>query len=284
MNFLLLISVIIGVSIQQVCQKSYTTKDSGGAYTFSAAIVMFAALFFIITANGDFSISKEAFWFAILFALSYGIGTLGGFFAIATGPLSLTGLIIQYSLIIPTMYGIIMLSEPVDISLVLGIAFLLISLFLINVDKKGEQKRITLKWIIYVSLSFLGNGICSTVQKVQQIVCNGMYKNQFMIIALLIVVVVLVAFALKKERKLFVPTLKNGFWQYAVCGLANGLVNLFVILLSTRMDASVMFPIISAGGIILTAIIALTLYKEKLSKQQYTGLLLGIASIIFLNF
>jgi multidrug transporter EmrE-like cation transporter len=68
-----------------------------------------------------------------------------------------------------------------------------------------------------------------------------------------------------------------------LCGLANGLVNLFVMIASTIIPNSVMFPLISAGGIVLTWIISVFLYKEKLSMKQNIGLVLGIVSIVFLN-
>ena len=79
------------------------------------------------------------------------------------------------------------------------------------------------------------------------------------------------------------PNLKAGFWLYLICGLANGLANFFVVYLSLRVAASVMFPVISAGGIVLTFFISLFFYKEKLSKWQILGSALGLVSVIFLN-
>jgi multidrug transporter EmrE-like cation transporter len=49
------------------------------------------------------------------------------------------------------------------------------------------------------------------------------------------------------------------------------------------MAPSVMFPVISAGGIVISFIISLVLYKEKFSIMQYIGLILGITSIVLLN-
>jgi len=69
----------------------------------------------------------------------------------------------------------------------------------------------------------------------------------------------------------------------ALCGLANGIVNLFTMILSNTMPASVMFPLISGGGIILSTIVSIVLYKEKLNTYQFIGLLMGIASVVFLN-
>ena len=85
------------------------------------------------------------------------------------------------------------------------------------------------------------------------------------------------------EKKQILPNLKAGVWLYIICGLANGGANFLVIFLSSRMAASVMFPVISAGGIVLTFLISLFFYKEKLSKWQILGSALGLVSVIFLN-
>jgi multidrug transporter EmrE-like cation transporter len=69
-----------------------------------------------------------------------------------------------------------------------------------------------------------------------------------------------------------------------LCGAANGAVNLFVILLSTnKMNPSLMFPLISAGGIVITSLVSIFVYKEKLSLLQYIGVVMGIGAIVFMN-
>ena len=67
-------------------------------------------------------------------------------------------------------------------------------------------------------------------------------------------------------------------------GIANALVNLLVmVLVSKGMAASIMFPVISGGGIVLTTLVAIFIYKEKLSVNQYIGLLLGTVSVVLMN-
>ena len=203
--------------------------------------------------------------------------------AICTGPLALTSLILQYSLVLPALYGLIVLDEAMSAMLILGIVMLLVSLVFINIESKGEKKKITLKWGIYAFLSFAGNGACSIIQKEQQMHFDGLYKNEFMILALFIVVIVLFASAFITERDKLTYNLKKGVLWYAICGLANGAVNMLVLVLSLRMPASVMFPVVSAGGIILTAAISILVYKEKLSTYQIIGMILGTVAIVFLN-
>lgn len=285
MGTVVLIATILGVSLQNIVKKAYNVKVGGGAFTFSASSALIAALFFIVSSIGTFEYSNEFLLYSVGFSVFYSMGVAFSVLAIMEGPLSLTSLISSYSLVIPALYGIAFLGDEVDELLIVGIILLLISLFFVNMEKK-DDKKITLKWIIFVFLAFVGNGGCSTVQTVQQTALAGQYKNEFMIIALLITSITLfLAAFFTKERENVTMSLEKGFIWYAICGIANGAVNLFVMMMVSvyKMPASVMFPLISAGGIIITVIVSMTLYKEKLTKYQMLGVLLGIGAIVLLN-
>ena len=49
------------------------------------------------------------------------------------------------------------------------------------------------------------------------------------------------------------------------------------------MSATFMFPIVSAGGVILSVIVSILIYKEKFSIYQKFGFILGISSIVILS-
>ena len=77
------------------------------------------------------------------------------------GSLGVTMLIFSYSLIIPTFYGVIVLKEPVSYFTWIGLSLLAVSLFLLNF--KNETVKISLKWSVFTFMSFVGNGMCSTI-------------------------------------------------------------------------------------------------------------------------
>lgn len=281
LNVIYLSSIIFGVSIQNIFKRQYSDKTNGkGVWIFSGLVSLFAMLFFVCSSkNLNFNISFLPY--SIGFAVAYGTATLFSVLAVSCGSLSLTSLFISYSLMLPTFYGLIFLKDPISKGLIPGIILLVISLVLTN--KKSEENKISFKWIIYVILAFVGNGMCSTVQKMQQVAFEGTYKNEFMIIALAIVAIFMILFSLFTERKEIKHYVNYG-WRLAILsGVVNGAVNLFVMILSSRMPVSLMFPLISAGGIIITYLISKFFYKEKLSKTQFIGFIIGIISVVFLN-
>lgn len=282
MSYLLLAIIIIGVSAQDVLKKSFNNKNIGTTFIFSAVSVLAATVFFILSSGMKLNFNMEILPYSMLFALSYGTATVGTFIAIRAGSLSLTSLVISYSLIIPTFYGLLFLNESAGVFMFIGIALLLLSLLLINL-KKGDTK-ITKKWVLFAILAFIGNGMCSTSQKIQQLAFDGNYKNEFMIIALATVFVTLLVVSLFAEKGKLKASLKAGAVHMILCGAINGLVNLLVMVVSGMMPNSVMFPLISAGGILLTAFLSRFVYHERLSSTQIAGLICGTAAVVFLNF
>lgn len=78
----------------------------------------------------------------------------------------------------------------------------------------------------------MGNGFCTIVQKMQQLRFEGDLKNEFMIIALVITAAISGLMAWLKERSVIKKQSTSGVMIALVSGLANGAVNLFVMILS----------------------------------------------------
>lgn len=280
MNLFYLTSIVLGLSLQGVMRKVYDNKVNGGLYFFNMLSALTSLLFFVIT-SGGMNFESEVLVYSFLFAVSYCTHLVFSLLAIKWGSLSFTSLMISFSLIMPTMYGVIFLNENVGKGFYLGLLFLIVSLIMIT--GKSEKVPITLKWIIAAIFTLVTNGMCTIIQKIQQVKFVGAYKNEFMIYALVIVMVCMVGLSMIKEHNKIIYYAKKGYIPALLCGIFYALVNLYVMILSGRMNTSVMFPLISAGGIVVTYLISKFVFKEDLSKKQFWGLILGICSVIFLN-
>ena len=273
MSSIYLILIVATLSTQHICKKAFNQKMQGkGVITFSALSSFAAALFFIFQLKLPFDMDAGVLPYALLFGAGYGSVALFSVLAISCGSLSLTSLITSYSLIIPTLYGLIFKGDKISFFLIIGLILLMISLFLINFSKDNTgNNKINIKWLIFVTIAFFGNAF------------KGAYKNEFMTVALIFVVVALLIAGLIRERESIVTSVKKGIVPIFLCGAANGACNFMVMVLSSMLPASVMYPLVSAGSIILTYFISKLWYKEKLSLIQNIGFVLGVTSVVFLN-
>lgn len=270
------------VTCQDIFKKKFNQKCNTGVFSFGGMISFFAMLFFIAV-NRDWSYSVSQLFYSFGFAVAYTTATLFAVLAIKYGSLAKTTLIVSCSLLIPSFYGIIFLGEPVGVKLVLGTVLLVVALIMINYEK--DTSPTSLKWAIFALLAFVGNGMCSVVQKIEQNTFGNEGQNVFMIVALAMVTVMLFVMSLasKEERRERKRVLRVGWLWAALCGVCNGLCNYLVLYLNPRLPASVMFPVISAGSVVLVFFYATLIQREKFNLRQKIGYAIGIVSIVLLN-
>lgn len=281
MNYLLISAIAVAIGLQGMCQKQYQLTFSGrGVFIFSSLSALFSALFFFAV-NRGLTLSPALLPYSILFALGYAFAVVFVVLACGHGSLALTNLMVSFSSILPTVYGLLFLGEAFTPALFLGIILLISAIVVVNFPQKGE--RVNLRWFCYAMLTFLGNGLTGIIVKLQAIEFQGAYGNDFMIIALALVALTTFPLALASEKGRVKVYLTGGALLFTVCGLLNGFHNTLVVYLSSRMPASIMFPLLSAGGILITLFVATVFYKEKLTKLQWIGLFLGIGSVVLLS-
>lgn len=284
MPILLILLCTVTVTVQQVFKKQYSLRCAGGNYFFSASVSFFALLFFLLIPE-EISLGTDILPYSAGFAAMYALATVYSVMALTIGSLAITSLVLSYSLIIPTLYGILFLSEKITPLKCGGILLLLISIFLVRAQTKEDNKasKPTVKWIIYVLIAFVANGMCSVVQNAQQRRFNGMQNSNFMILALIISTAVLLVLSLIFERNTILNALKKGTVLSAACGICNGATNYLVMVIIAAVASSVFFPVLSAGQLILTFIISVFAYREKFIPRQIAGLVCGLVSLVFLN-
>ncbi len=283
MNYILLIATALCLALQSITRKGYSNKytetaDSSFIYSFISVIA--AILVFVFTPRGDGNIDLSLIGYSTAFAVTFFCALFFNLKAISSGPLSITALINSYSLLIPIVYDMIFLKQFPDTFAWIGIILLAVSLFFIaNVNNKN---RFSGKWIIYVLLSFLGNGLCSTVQKIYQLQSSGANKSEFMLIALSEVAVVSLIILIAK-RKNIKKEFKECAPYAALTGLFNGIVNYLMMVLVIVLPAFLLYPTVSVGSILITYIVSIIIFQEILNKNQLIGFSLGVMSVFLLN-
>lgn len=281
MNYLLIAVIAAAIGLQGMCQKQYNLKFEGrGVLVFSSISALCSALVFLAVNRGC-TLSLALLPYSLLFALGYSFAVVFVVLACGYGSLALTNLMVSFSSVLPTVYGLLFLGEEVTHSLIGGVALLIAAIVVMNLPEKDA--RVNLKWFFCAMLTFLGNGLTSIVLKVQAIDFDGEFGNDFMIVALLLVAVTSFLLALTREKKTVKVYVTGGAVLFSVCGLLNGFHNSLVVYVAARMPASILFPLLSAGGILVTLFISAVFYRERLNKRQALGFFLGIGAILLLS-
>ena len=283
--FLLFITALLGVG-QTFAKDRYTAKCSSGTFLFSG-MLSFCAMCFFMVINRDWTWDAKLIIPALAFGLCYAAATVFVVFAFRCGSLVKTTLIVSYSLLVPTLAGVVILREALGITMLIGLVLVIVSVWLINYRKDtGEhsKERITLKWIIFVVIAFVSNGMCSTIQKLTPyFLGEDVNQNLYMIVALGFSTVALVVASFVTRETDLKLVLRVGAPTSLLCGIFNGAVNYLIIYLNSYIAASVMFPALAAGGLVLIFPYSILVRHEKFTVAQWVGFVVGVLSVILLN-
>ena len=254
-----------------------TNEKTTGLMYINTLKVGAALVFFLLISFYKMQFHLPTVLFALIFGFAMFFSTLFGYMALMCGSMALTSLIVSYSVIIPCIFGIMFLGETLNFMRILGIVLLLISMYLLK--HRANNLKFNKHWFAYVAITFFCNGICSVIQKLHQTVYPSSYYNEFMIYSIIVAFTLFLVLAIyKKEEK------NTGVTKYAVlAGILMGVGNYLTLVLSSKVNATVLFPIISAFSMLCNVIVSKLYFKDKFNVMQLTGIGLGVFSVLIIK-
>ena len=269
----------------------YNGMRGGSAVIFNLNKSLLAALFCLSISffAGGIGFHLNTLFYSLAYGVFLAVSMVCGLRALSLGSMAITSTVVSFSLIIPTLFGVIFLNESLG---VLGIvALLLLAASIVLLNYKKQSNPISGACWFYSIITMIANGMCSVVQKLHQTAYPGEYSSEFMFFGMSTVFILLLAVSLvgmiwkneKEEPKEKSFPVKWVFILGTIAGVCNGGANFVTLLLSATENASVMFPIISAGNAVGSCLVGYLFFKERLTKLQLFSLALGILSVVLLK-
>lgn len=246
----------------------------------------------------------------ILLGVAMALSSIFKLSALRCGSMSFTVLIITASMIIPAFSGKVIWDEPLSIWKVIGTVMMLVAAYF-STEKQAsaEKKKQSTKWLIFSFLAFLCQGIIGVTQKFQQ---KATYKGStpadqmavFLIVAfisatLLCLVSYLITRAREKKQECAVVCKETGntiesvnaqdgispkvvILCTCVCAVFITFMHNINLYLSGVLPSAFLFPVQNGGTTMVSVIVAMTLFREKISGRRIIGFCIALAALIIL--
>ena len=282
----LVIAVLCSASGCILCafynRKNQDEQDASIFYTILLLISNFACWLTLFLVDGGFSWAVLPY--ALLFAAGYIVCNFVFIKALKIGSVALTSLILQLSLIGTTVWGFCFWDTKFTLVVGIALALVVAALGLCLYPGKSEKQPFNVTWLVLVLIIFLSNACCLIVQKTQQIKFDGEYGNCMMMLATGISALTAVGIFLKEDKIKAKRVLKGSWYFPVLAGGLNAVLNLFVILLATTpLSPSLIYPVLSIGGLMITILVSAFIFKEKMRWWQWIGIAVGIVAIGLLS-
>lgn len=276
-------------SIQSSLFKMYSKKcqqNSGANAFFSTLLLAFTALISMFFAIGTTFDSYSIMYGAIMGVCFFVFIRLYNE-AMACGPMAYTVFIFSLNMIVPIIASVFMYSEYPTLFNYVGFVVLLVAIFLMNfATQRTRGMEISKKWILLCLVGTIFNGGIGLMSKVYPMQAPVTNFPLFITVAFLVATILsCVAYFSKDVRDNLQQFKPNGWFipLAIIIAITNVSGNTLYTMFSSNFDAAVYFPTVNGSSMMISLVISIILFREKLKPLAIVGLLLGVMSIMLLS-
>ena len=286
MNYILVLSSTILLAFNFAVSKRYQLSEGACMETG----LRFNMLLGITTAVIFFALSGfyvEFSWFSLVMALGMSscaaAYTVLGFAVMKEGNMTVyTLFLMSGGMILPYIYGVVCLNEQLTVLRVLGLLLIFAAVVLTNKSDRPVSKKV----LLLCFAIFIFNGFVSIFSKAHQVslrykvdsIAFVMYTGFVKFILSFVVLLFC-----KKERKIFSFSQKSSLLLVVGSAFLSGLSYAFQLIGAKELPATVLYPMVTGGAVIFSAISGRVFFKEKPTKAQLISIVLCfIGTLLFL--
>ena len=222
----------------------------------------------------------------------FGLSLITGFWFIFTyllmtystqrSGVTITSLSSKLSVVLPTLAGIWLFHERLNLMVTIGILLALVALVLVVGGKGNGGEKAKSGWLLPIFI-FFGTGTGDILMKLTEQLNKGDnmgFMIAFIYFVALLFGIIIVAYDLIRG---------NSKWQWrsALGGIVLGVINFFstfsIYHAMRCFDNVVLFPIYNIGVVSVTALTGWLLFKERLTWKNYVGLGIAILAVILIT-
>jgi drug/metabolite transporter (DMT)-like permease len=276
--------IILSNVTQSASTKAFNQKNYAPVF-FNVVKAASAFLITLLLSLSGFTFHLPTVIFGFCYGAALSVSMYAGYEALCRGPMALTSMLVSFSVMLPFIWGVTVRSEALNGFKIAALIILVAAIICTNLDKlRGgiEKPRDFGAWLAFVGITFLGNGVYSILQKEHQTLYPSMYNREFMVFALFLATVIYLLIFLSK-KPITAPKRVKGKSFALLAGITTALSGTLTLSLAAMENASILFSILSAGGILASLACGRLVFREKLKLNHYAALLLGITSIILMK-
>lgn len=268
-------------SIFAKCGIKKTDSDVATALRTTVVLLFSWIMVFVVGSQNQISsISARSFLFLILSGAATGASWLCYFKALSCGDVNKVVPIDKSSTVISVLLAIFLLGETDNLAVkLIATAFISVGIFLMVEKKETEQKQEKRQWALFASLSAVFAALTSILAKIG---IDGVESNLATAVRTCVVLVMAWLIVLIKGKQKQVKAVdKKELVFICISGVLTGASWLFYYSAIKHGKVSVVVPI-DKLSIIVSIAFSYIVFKEKLSKTAFLGLVLMVAGTLIM--
>lgn len=269
-------------ALNKIYQRIYGTAPKAAFFFNSLLGIITAVIFFCI--NG-FKLEFTVYSFVMAglmsaLVMSYNII---GFRLLKSGTMAMYTLFLMTGgMVLPYIWGLLFLNESFSVLRTVGLIVILAGVVLSNFS--GE--RVNIKQIVMCVAVFVLNGFVSIVSKMHQsqTIFDSVNAAEFIILGgifkFLLAGILFLVFKKKDNSESGDNSLKKAVIIITSSAFIGGVSYMLQLLGAKTLPATVLYPFITGGSIVFSALVGVILFKEKISAKLIISVILCFAGTL----
>ena len=190
--------------------------------------------------------------------------------------------------IVPIFLSIIFLGEPVKLTQILGVIFIIVAVTIMSLPSKGVHLKISVKSLLSLSAAGAACGMCDFSQSlyitktaVPNITAFNFYTYLFS--TLILFVFLLVTF----KKSTTADTKRNSFAKIlgyvSIMALAMFVYSFVKTKAAISLSSAILYPLYQGLWLITTFIISAVFFKEKVTAKNIIGISITFIALLIIN-
>lgn len=277
-DYLFITASVLLLAMNFAATKAYQNKSGSGLsenIKFNALLGAITAVLFFAGNGFDCAISPFSVAMATAVAILTAAYTLVGFKIMEQGSMALYMIFLMTGgMMVPYLWGLIRLDEPLSLLRTIGLIAIAVAVIIAN----GGNGKTNARQIMLCAAVFVLNGFTSVVSKEHQIGAAAVPAMDFLILnsAVKAVICTVLYLLMKKNKSGYRKEEKLGNLFIFAAAATGGDSYLLQLIGAENLPATVLYPMVTGGTIIFTAVAGRVFFKEKISKRMALAILVCV--------
>ncbi len=182
----------------------------------------------------------------------------------------------KLGILIPTILAVVVFHEVPRVTQVMGVVLSVFAIVLIHFEKDSAHAGSKKIWLVVLLMM---SGISDAMANIFEQIGDMADKDAYLLVIFLTAFLLCLALVIYQKQK----TAKTDLLLGALIGVPNYFSSRFLLLALTELDAVFVYPVYSAGTLVVLTVIGVLVFRELLSRKKACALAMIALALCLLN-
>jgi len=275
----LALAVMTSVTVAALLKMS----EGAGRNRLAVALVNYCAAsvltFVLWLAGGAIPVSRITVIYGVYAGITWVVSLILMMYAIKLIGVAISSAVIRTGVVLPVILSVVIWSEKPGKLQVVGIVLAAVAVVLLSLKVVRVEKKFRWHYALIMALVWLSSGAAQLASKLFAEECHEVEREGYLVILFLVAS----GFTWLWLKGTGWSVKKEDLSYGTAVGIPNALTGFFLVTALELVPGIVVFPVSAAAGVLLTVLLGMTIWREKLGIKGMIGIAVAVLSLILVN-